>query len=65
MTTPATSGPDAREPIDDSITPLITTLTTAGRIFARAMSRIALEGAVDEIPRDGPLILAANHTSNL
>ena len=29
------------------------------------MSRITVEGAIDEIPRDGPLILAANHASNL
>jgi 1-acyl-sn-glycerol-3-phosphate acyltransferase len=53
------------EPIDSSITPLISTLTLGGRIFGRAMSRITVEGAIDEIPRDGPLILAANHASNL
>ena len=29
------------------------------------MSRITVEGAIDEIPREGPLILAANHASNL
>ncbi len=52
-------------PIDSSITPLISGLTFGGRIFARAMSRVRLEGAVDEIPADGPLILAANHASNL
>jgi 1-acyl-sn-glycerol-3-phosphate acyltransferase len=52
-------------PIDSSITPLISTLTFGGRIFCRAMSRITIEGAVDQIPRDGPLILAANHASNL
>ncbi len=53
------------DPIDSSMTPLITGLTLGGRVFGRAMSRIALDGAVDEIPRDGPLILAANHASNL
>jgi 1-acyl-sn-glycerol-3-phosphate acyltransferase len=52
-------------PIDSSITPLISTLTFGGRIFGRAMSRITVEGAIDEIPHDGPLILAANHASNL
>ena len=52
-------------PIESSITPLITTLTLGGRVFGRALSRIAVEGAIDEIPRDGPLILAANHASNL
>jgi len=52
-------------PIDSSITPLISICTFGGRLFGRAMSRVSIEGAVDEIPRDGPLILAANHASNL
>lgn len=52
-------------PIESSITPLITALTLSGRIFGQAMSRISVEGAIDEIPREGPLILAANHASNL
>jgi 1-acyl-sn-glycerol-3-phosphate acyltransferase len=56
---------DDPEPIDSSITPLISTLTFGGRIFGRAMSRITVEGAIDEIPTEGPLILAANHASNL
>jgi len=56
---------DDPAPIESSITPLISTLTLGGRIFGRAMSRITVEGAIDEIPRDGPLILAANHASNL
>ena len=53
------------EPIESSLTPFIRVLTFGGRIFGRAMSRVRLEGAVDEIPADGPLILAANHASNL
>jgi 1-acyl-sn-glycerol-3-phosphate acyltransferase len=53
------------EPIESSITPLISALTFSGRIFARAMSRVRLEGALDDIPTEGPLILAANHASNL
>ncbi|MFL5675492.1 MAG: lysophospholipid acyltransferase family protein [Chloroflexota bacterium] len=61
--TPAT--PPERPPIEDSITPLISTLTFGGRVFAQAMSRVTVEGAIDEIPMDGPLILAANHASNL
>ena len=56
---------DDPAPIESSITPLISTLTLGGRIFGRAMSRITVEGAIDEIPREGPLILAANHASNL
>ena len=58
---PATAQPA----IDSSITPLLTLLTFGGRIFGRAMSRVSIEGALDEIPRDGPLIIAANHASNL
>jgi len=65
MTKPATPAAAAPEPIEDSISPLVATLTLGGRVFARALSRIALEGAIDEIPREGPLILAANHASNL
>ncbi len=57
--------PARSHPIESSITPLISTLTLGGRIFGRAMSRITVEGAIDEIPREGPLILAANHASNL
>ena len=56
---------DEPAPIESSITPLISTMTLGGRIFGRAMSRIRLEGAIDEIPREGPVILAANHASNL
>lgn len=52
-------------PIESSITPLITSLTFAGRILGRVVSRMAIEGAIEEIPRDGPVILAANHASNL
>jgi len=50
--------------LDAAITPLISTLTFGGRIFVRGMTRIRIEGAVDEIPREGPLIIAANHASN-
>jgi 1-acyl-sn-glycerol-3-phosphate acyltransferase len=53
------------EPIDSSITPLISTITFAGRIFGRIMGRVKVTGAIDEIPRAGPVILAANHASNL
>src|SRR4051812_35978687 len=61
--TPAT--PPERPRIEDSITPLISTLTFGGRGLAQAMRRVTVEGAIDEIPMDGPLILAANHASNL
>jgi 1-acyl-sn-glycerol-3-phosphate acyltransferase len=50
--------------LESSITPLISLLTLGGRIFGRAISRISIDGA-DQLPRDGPLIIAANHASNL
>jgi 1-acyl-sn-glycerol-3-phosphate acyltransferase len=52
-------------PLESSITPFLSLLTFTGRVFGRSLSRVALEGAVDQIPREGPVILAANHASNL
>lgn len=62
---PTTPGKPGRTPLDSSITPLISLLTFAGRVFGRAMTRVSIEGALDELPREGPLIIAANHASNL
>ena len=56
---------DDSEPIESSITPLIVGLTTGGRMLGRVAGRVRIMGAIDEIPRDGPVILAANHASNL
>ncbi len=61
---PASGDPPAPEPIESATTPLIRTVAFGARIFARAMSRIRIEGAIDEIPRDGPVIIASNHASN-
>jgi 1-acyl-sn-glycerol-3-phosphate acyltransferase len=52
-------------PLESRVTPFLTALTFGGRIFGRSLSRVVLDGAVDQIPREGPLILAANHASNL
>ena len=51
-------------PLDGHLTPMITGLALAARIIARSITRVRIEGALDEIPRDGPVILAANHISN-
>jgi 1-acyl-sn-glycerol-3-phosphate acyltransferase len=40
-------------------------MTFGGRIVCGALTRVSLEGALDELPREGPLIIAANHASNL
>jgi 1-acyl-sn-glycerol-3-phosphate acyltransferase len=63
--TPTGAASSDPEPIDSSITPLIGALTLGGRTFGRALTRVRIEGAVDEIPREGPVIIAANHASNL
>ena len=54
-----------RPPIESAITPLISMLNIGGQIFCRALTRVTVSGAIDEIPRNGPLIIAANHASNL
>ena len=51
--------------IEDAITPLIRLVTAAGRVFASVLTRVRIEGALDAIPREGPLIIAANHASNM
>ncbi len=51
--------------LESSVTPLIRTAALGGRVVARALTGVRLEGAVDAIPRTGPVILAANHASNL
>jgi 1-acyl-sn-glycerol-3-phosphate acyltransferase len=52
-------------PIESSVTPLIRSVALAGRLFAQAMTRVRLEGDIDAIPSEGPVILASNHVSNL
>jgi 1-acyl-sn-glycerol-3-phosphate acyltransferase len=74
MTTPAAdpvapertpAQPDADAPLDSSYNWLLHVLTFGGRIFSKGMTRLRIEGAIDQIPADGPVILAANHASNL
>lgn len=57
------SGVDRRR-LEDHLTPLIRTVALIARLLARSITRVRVEGALDEIPRDGPVILAANHISN-
>jgi 1-acyl-sn-glycerol-3-phosphate acyltransferase len=51
-------------PLAGHLTPLISMLALAARTIARSVTRVRIEGAIDEIPRDGAVILAANHISN-
>ena len=55
---------DAPERLDGHLTPLIRTVALGARTIARSITRVRVEGAIDEIPREGPVILAANHISN-
>ena len=60
--------PDEKAPptrLDSTITPLTGAMAYGARVFTKALTRIHIEGAIDEIPRDGPVIIAANHASNL
>lgn len=62
------SSTDRRRPttaLVSAITPLIWLVILAGRLFALALTRVRVRGALDQIPPDGPIILAANHASNL
>lgn len=54
----------APERLDGHLTPLITTVALGARTIARSITRVRIEGAIDEIPHEGPVILAANHISN-
>lgn len=55
---------DAERPLEGHLTPLIRTIAFGARTIARSITRVRVEGALDEIPDEGPVILAANHISN-
>jgi 1-acyl-sn-glycerol-3-phosphate acyltransferase len=54
----------AESRLDGHLTPLIRTIAFGARTIARSITRVRVEGAIDEIPHEGPVILAANHISN-
>jgi 1-acyl-sn-glycerol-3-phosphate acyltransferase len=70
MTTPTTQRPSAKPLIDEEqllesrITPLIRTVAFGARLISRSITRVRVEGDLAAIPREGPVILAANHISN-
>jgi len=70
MTTPAKSRPSAKPAIDEEellegrISPLIAVVAFGARLVSRAVTRVRVEGDLSRIPREGPVILAANHISN-
>ena len=46
------------------LTPFISGTALAARTVLRCLTRVRVEGPLDRIPKDGPLIIAANHLSN-
>jgi len=67
---PASRHPSAKpvlsedELLRSDITPLIRAIAAATRAICRSWTRVRIEGDTDAIPREGPVILAANHISN-
>ena len=70
MTTPTKARPSAKpaiaedELLEGALTPLISTVALGARVVSRAVTRVRIEGDLAAIPREGPVILAANHISN-
>ena len=56
---------DEAEILRSDVTPLIAAIAFVTRFLCRSVTRLRLEGDTDAIPREGPVILAANHVSNL
>lgn len=62
--------PSAKPAIDEDqllrsdLTPLIRAVALGSRTIGRCLTRVRIEGDFGAIPRDGPVILAANHISN-
>lgn len=52
-------------PIVDDLDPWMLAMSMGVRGLLAGLTRIRVEGAIDAIPREGPLIIAANHASNL
>lgn len=52
-------------PIVDEISPWMSAMAALTRTGLAGLTRVRIVGAVDAIPREGPVIVAANHASNL
>lgn len=55
---------DEAELLASHLSPLITTVAFGARVLARSLTRVRIEGDLGAIPREGAVILAANHISN-
>lgn len=52
-------------PIREEMAPWMSAMAASFRAGLAGLTRVRVEGAVDQIPRIGPVIIAANHSSNL
>jgi 1-acyl-sn-glycerol-3-phosphate acyltransferase len=70
MSAPTVDRPHAKPVISEAeilrgdVTPLIRSVAAGARFIARAFTRVRIEGDTGAIPKEGPVILAANHISN-
>lgn len=53
------------ELLRSDVTPLIRAIAAVSRFLSRSVTRVRLDGDTAAIPREGPVIIAANHISNL
>ncbi len=60
-----TDRPKPVTPIVDDLDPWMRGMAGGMRGILAGLTRVRVEGAIDEIPRAGPLIIASNHASNL
>ena len=52
-------------PLDGSFSQFLRILTFGGRFALSAITRVSIEGSMTDVPKEGPLIIVANHASNL
>jgi 1-acyl-sn-glycerol-3-phosphate acyltransferase len=70
MTAPTTQRRAAKPVIDEGklleshVSLLIRSIAFGARLIGRSITRVRVEGDLGAIPREGPVILAANHISN-
>ncbi len=55
----------SEEPLESHIAPWMRLVAAGTRVLLSGFTRLRVEGDLDAIPRSGPVILAANHASNL
>ena len=54
----------APERLPDDVTPFIRAVAFIARTVMRCLTRVSVDGPIERIPREGPLIIASNHLSN-